>query len=151
MDLAARLAAPLPPQAREVLISGVTLRSSDARPGDLFTALPGAHTHGIRFAVAAVDAGAVAVLTDADGAAGMTSEDTVVPVLVVADPRAVLGEVSAAVYGDPSAALSVLGVTGTNGKTTTSYLLEAALAAAGHPAGLIGTIETRMRTPSGVV
>jgi UDP-N-acetylmuramoyl-L-alanyl-D-glutamate--2,6-diaminopimelate ligase len=139
------------PQAGEVLVNGVTLRSSDVAPGDLFTALPGANTHGIRFAAGAVHAGAVAVLTDADGAAGLPAEGTAVPVLVVADPRAVLGEVSAAVYGDPSTHLSVLGVTGTNGKTTTSYLLEAALAAAGHQAGLIGTIETRMRTPAGVV
>ena len=125
-------------------ISGVTLRSIDVRRGDLFAALPGANTHGIRFAGAAIQAGATAILTDPAGGAAMSDVD--LPLLVVADPRAVLGRIAAAVYGDPSRALSVLGVTGTNGKTTTCYLLEAALAAAGHKAGLIGTIETRMRT-----
>jgi len=150
-DLAAQLAVPLRPEGREVQVTGVTLRSTDARPGDLFAALPGANIHGIRFAAAAVAAGAVAVLTDPDGAAGMAQSGSAVPVLVVDDPRAVLGRMSAAVYGDPSTHLSVLAVTGTNGKTTTSYLLEAALTAAGHQTGLIGTIETRMQTRGGLV
>lgn len=150
-DLAAQLAVRLAPQDRSILVSGVTLRSSDVIPGDLFTALPGANTHGIRYAAAAVAAGAVAVLTDAAGAADLPLGGGVVPVLVVAYARGVLGQVSAAVYGDPSARMSVLGVTGTNGKTTTCYLLEAALDAAGHRAGLIGTIETRMHTADGLV
>jgi len=150
-DLAALVGARVNPQAGQNQVSGVTLRSSDVRPGDLFAALPGANTHGIRFAAAAVAAGAVAVLTDSAGAAAMPAGGGLVPILLVADPRVLLGQVSAAVYGDPSADLSVLGVTGTNGKTTTSYLLEAALESAGRHAGLIGTIETRMWTPDAVV
>ena len=73
------------------------------------------------------------------------------PVLVHADPRAALGPAAARIYGDPSTRLDVLGVTGTSGKTTTVYLLEAALAAAGASTGLIGTVETRLggrRLPS---
>jgi len=149
-DLAALAGAPMRPLLGRVEVTGVTLRSSDVRPGDLFAALPGANTHGIRFAAAAVDAGAVAILTDAAGASA-TTDLASLPVLVVADPRAVLGRVCAAVYGDPSRRLSVLGVTGTNGKTTTSYLLEAALRAAGQLPGLIGTIETRMQIADGLV
>lgn len=134
----------------------MTLSSSDVQPGDLFTAIAGAKTHGVRFAASAIRAGAVAILIDPAGAAMLDDPavDTPArgyPVLVVEDPRAVLGQVSAAVYGDPSRRLSVLGVTGTNGKTTTTYLLEAALAAAGQRAGMIGTIETRMRTAGGLI
>lgn len=149
-DLATLVGAQLRPHPEAVAVHGVTLRSADVRPGDLFAALPGANTHGIGFAAAAVAAGAVAILTDAAGASAMS--DVAGPlVLVVPDPRAVLGRVCAAVYGDPSRRLSVLGVTGTNGKTTTSYLLEAALRAAGRLPGLIGTIETRMQTADGLV
>jgi UDP-N-acetylmuramoyl-L-alanyl-D-glutamate--2,6-diaminopimelate ligase len=152
-ELAALLGAWVAPESGPVDVSGVTLRSSDVLPGDLFAALPGANTHGIRFASAAAAAGAVAILTDPAGAASLALGKGVKgpAVLAVTDPRAVLGQVSAVVYGDPSHRLSVLGVTGTNGKTTTSYLLEAALGAAGVPAGLIGTIESRMQTPDGLV
>ncbi|WP_445548460.1 MULTISPECIES: UDP-N-acetylmuramoyl-L-alanyl-D-glutamate--2,6-diaminopimelate ligase [unclassified Frankia] len=78
----------------------------------------------------------------ADTAAGAGVAD--VPVLVAADPRALLGPVAARVYGEPSTALTLLGVTGTNGKTTVAYLLEAGLRAAGHTTGLIGTVQTRL-------
>jgi UDP-N-acetylmuramoyl-L-alanyl-D-glutamate--2,6-diaminopimelate ligase len=67
-----------------------------------------------------------------------------VPLVVVDDPRGALGRVSAAVYGEPSERLSVLGITGTAGKTSVVYLLESGLRAAGVPAGLIGTVETRL-------
>ncbi len=126
-----------------VLVTGVTLASGEVRPGDLYAALPGARTHGASYAAHAVDAGAVAVLTDPDGAQRL--RDLPVPVCVVSDPRAVLGEVASRVYDRPSAALAVLGITGTNGKTTTAYLVEAGLAAAGWPSGLIGTVQTRTR------
>ncbi|MFD0823797.1 Mur ligase family protein, partial [Micromonospora zhanjiangensis] len=63
---------------------------------------------------------------------------------VVPDPRAVLGSVAAAVYGDPTAGLTVIGITGTAGKTSTAYLVESGLRAAGHVTGLIGTVETRL-------
>jgi UDP-N-acetylmuramoyl-L-alanyl-D-glutamate--2,6-diaminopimelate ligase len=95
------------------------------------------------FAAAAAAAGAVAVMTDPAGAA-IIGDALSAAVLTVTDPRAVLGDVAAAIYGDPTRHLSLLGVTGTNGKTTVAYLLEAGLAAAGHRTGLIGTVQTRI-------
>lgn len=129
---------PLP----ELRVTGVTLRGQEAQPGDLFAALPGAAVHGARYAADAVAAGAVAVLTDRAGAAELAGLD--VPVLVHPDPRAVLGVVAAQVYGRPSEQLTVIGVTGTSGKTTTTYLVEAGLRAAGRVAGLIGTVGVRI-------
>lgn len=129
---------PLP----ELRVTGVTLRGQDAQPGDLFAALPGSAVHGARYAADAVAAGAVAVLTDAAGAAESGGLD--VPVLVHPDPRSVLGAVAAEVYGRPSERLTVIGVTGTSGKTTTTYLVEAGLRAAGRVAGLIGTVGVRI-------
>jgi UDP-N-acetylmuramoyl-L-alanyl-D-glutamate--2,6-diaminopimelate ligase len=123
-------------------VTGVTLDSRSVRPGDLYAALPGFHRHGAEFAAEAVAAGAVAVLTDRAGAPA--AEAAGVPVLVAADPRAVLGPVAAAVYGQPAQELLMLGVTGTNGKTTTAYLLEAGLRAEGRRSGLVGTVETRI-------
>ena len=122
-------------------VSGCTLDSRAVRSGDLYAALPGARAHGADFAVEAVAAGATAVLTDASGA-GRVPPGT--PVLVADDPRAVLGEVARWVHGDPAAGMLVLGVTGTNGKTTTAFLLEAGLRAAGHRTGLLGTVLTRI-------
>ena len=124
-------------------IRGVTLRAQDAEPGDLFAALPGSAVHGARFTAEAVDAGAVAVLTDADGAAivhRLLGTPAPVPVLVHPAPRSVLGTLAADVYGHPSDRLVVLGVTGTSGKTTVAHLAEAGLRAAGRTTGLIGTV-----------
>ena len=130
------------PPAASVAVTGVTHDSRAVRRGDLYAALPGRRTHGVEFAAAAAAGGAVAVLTDPVGRDGAVASG--LPVLVVPDPRAVLGPVAARVYGDPSADLLVIGVTGTNGKTTTAYLLEAGLRAAGHRTGLVGTVETRV-------
>ncbi len=124
-------------------VTGASLASGDVRPGDLYAALPGARTHGARYAADAAARGAVAVLTDAAGEA--EARATGLAVCVVEDPRNVLGAVAARVYGRPSEQLTVIGITGTNGKTTTSYLVEAGLAAAGRPSGLIGTVQTRTR------
>ncbi len=124
-------------------IRGVTLASDDVRPGDLYAALPGARTHGARYAADAAARGAVAVLTDRDGL--LDAAATGLPVCVVDDPRAVLGAVADRVYGEPTGRLTVIGITGTNGKTTTAYLVEAGLAAAGLGTGLIGTVQTRTR------
>ena len=127
-----------------VVVTGVTLDSRAIRPGDLYAALPGAHVHGADFVAGAVDLGAVAVLTDPVGAALLALDEVPVPVLVVPDPRAVLGGVGSLVYGRASEVLTMLGITGTNGKTTTAYLLDAALRALGRVTGLIGTVETRI-------
>jgi UDP-N-acetylmuramoyl-L-alanyl-D-glutamate--2,6-diaminopimelate ligase len=121
-------------------VTGVTLDSRAVQPGDLYAALPGALTHGARFVPQAVADGASAILTDPAGAA--LAGECGVPLLVVPDPRGVLGEVSVLVYGHPARALRTFGVTGTNGKTTVTYMLAAALEHLGYPTGLIGTTGT---------
>jgi UDP-N-acetylmuramoyl-L-alanyl-D-glutamate--2,6-diaminopimelate ligase len=123
-------------------VTGVTLDSRAVAPGDLYAALPGSRVHGAAFCADAVAAGAVAVLTDPDGRARAAA--TGVPVFVLADPRGKLGEVACWVYGNPSSRLRLIGVTGTSGKTTSTYLLESGLRAAGHLTGLIGGVETRI-------
>jgi UDP-N-acetylmuramoyl-L-alanyl-D-glutamate--2,6-diaminopimelate ligase len=124
------------------VLSGVTLDSRAVRPGDLYAALPGTRTHGAAYSDQAVAAGAVAILTDPDGRD--RAARTGVPVFVVASPRMRLGDVSCWIYGDPSHRMTMIGVTGTSGKTTTSYLCEAGLRAAGHSTGLIGGVEIRI-------
>jgi UDP-N-acetylmuramoyl-L-alanyl-D-glutamate--2,6-diaminopimelate ligase len=140
VDLATLLGVDPAPDVGGLAVTGVTHDSRQVRPGDLYAALPGSSAHGASYAARAVDAGAVAVLTDAAGADMIDG----LPVLVVADARAVLGRVAARVYGEPASDLLVVGVTGTNGKTTTSYLVESGLRAAGHRTGMIGTVETRI-------
>ena len=127
-----------------VFVTGVSLDSRAIRPGDLYAALPGANVHGADFVTTALGRGAVAVLTDLGGASLLALSELSVPVLVVPDPRASLGLVAALVYGHASQKLTMLGITGTNGKTTTAYLLDSALRALGHVTGLIGTVETRI-------
>lgn len=121
-------------------ITGLALNTRDVRPGDLYAALPGARAHGADFAARAREAGAVAVLTDADGAARL---DGSLPVLVHPAPRSVLAGLAADLYDHPSEAFTTLGVTGTQGKTTTTYLAEAALGA--DRAAVVGTIGTRVK------
>jgi UDP-N-acetylmuramoyl-L-alanyl-D-glutamate--2,6-diaminopimelate ligase len=132
----------------EVVLTGVTMNSRLVQPGDLYVAAPGATTHGAQYAAAAVESGAVAVLTDPDGAAlcrdRFVSGEVSVPLLSVPRPRAVVGALAARLYGDPAASLALVGVTGTQGKTTTTRLAEAALEAAGVAAGVVGTIGTRL-------
>lgn len=126
-----------------VMVTGVTLRAQDAEPGDLFAALPGSRAHGASYAADALSGGAVAILTDAAGADALDLPSDVA-VLVHPDPRAALGALAAHVYGRPSETVTVIGVTGTSGKTTTTYLIEAGLRAAGRTAGLIGTVGVRI-------
>jgi UDP-N-acetylmuramoyl-L-alanyl-D-glutamate--2,6-diaminopimelate ligase len=127
-----------------VAVTGATLRAQHVRPGDLFAGLPGMRVHGADFAAEALAAGAAAILTDQEGADRAAPAEGTVPVLVHDDPRGILGAAAARVYGEPSRRLSILGVTGTSGKTTTTYLLESALRAAGFRTGLLGTVETRI-------
>ncbi|MEV4834134.1 UDP-N-acetylmuramoyl-L-alanyl-D-glutamate--2,6-diaminopimelate ligase [Nonomuraea sp. NPDC049486] len=120
-------------------LTGVTHDSRQARRGDLYVALRGARAHGADFSAEAMARGAVAVLTDAAGRDAAVA--TGLPVLVVPDPRALLGQVAAWVYGHPARDITVLGVTGTSGKSTTTFLLEAGLRAAGLRTGLVGGVE----------
>ncbi len=125
------------------LVTGITHDSRAVRPGDLYAALPGANVHGADFAAQAAAAGATAVLTDEAGAERAAA--TGLPVLTVPDPRAVMGALAAAVYDEPGDGLLRIGITGTSGKTTTSYLAEGGLRGArSGRTGLIGTVETRV-------
>lgn len=146
-DLAELIGADGGPGGLSGEVTGVTLRAQSVRPGDLFAALPGTHVHGASFASEAVRGGATAILTDSDGAAivdaGGEAPDGLA-VLVHPDPRAVLGAVAAAVYHDPSRVLTVIGITGTSGKTTTAHMVETALLGAGRSVGMIGTVGTRI-------
>lgn len=127
-----------------VTVHGVTLDSRAIRPDDLYAALPGANTHGGVFAAGAAKAGAAAILTDQVGRELVEAAGVDLPVIVVPSPRAVLGAVSAQVYGTADPDLAIVGITGTNGKTTTAYLIASALEALGRSTGLIGTVETRI-------
>jgi UDP-N-acetylmuramoyl-L-alanyl-D-glutamate--2,6-diaminopimelate ligase len=119
----------------------LALASGQVRPGDLFVALPGAKTHGARHAAAAAAAGARAVLTDRAGEALL---DVDLPRIVTEDVRAKLGELAAWFHGHPARQLTVVGITGTNGKTSTAHLAEAALAAGFGRVALLGTISARI-------
>ncbi len=141
-EVAARAGARLDPRGANVSLTGATVDSRGVLPGDLFGAVPGFSTHGATFASAAVAAGAAAVLTDTQGAA--LASPTGVPVMVSDDPRQALGLASAAIYGDPSRALTLIGITGTNGKTTTTYFIDAALRRVHAKTGLLGTVEMRI-------
>ena len=125
-----------------VIVRGLASDSRLVGSGDLYLALPGLNTHGAAYARSALQAGASAVLTDERGRQLISEQGLAgqLPVAVLADPRAVMAELAADFYGRPAQTMRMLGVTGTNGKTTTSYLIDAALRAAGHHAGLIGTL-----------
>jgi UDP-N-acetylmuramoyl-L-alanyl-D-glutamate--2,6-diaminopimelate ligase len=124
------------------LVTGITLTSQSVQPGDLYAALPGSRTHGANFAGDAAGRGAVAVLTDPSGANAAAGSG--LPLLVVPGPRERLGELAAWLFGQPASQLMMLGVTGTNGKTTTTFLLDSALRLSGQLTGMIGTVQTRV-------
>nr|WP_055503083.1 UDP-N-acetylmuramoyl-L-alanyl-D-glutamate--2,6-diaminopimelate ligase [Nonomuraea pusilla] len=122
-------------------LTGVTIDSRAVRRGDLYVALPGNHAHGAEYAAQAMAGGAVAVLTDRAGRDAAVA--TGLPVLIVPDPRALLGQISSWVYGQPAHDIQVIGITGTSGKSTSTFMVEAGLRAAGHTAGLVGGVEIR--------
>lgn len=122
--------------AAELELEAVTLDSRSVRPGSLFVAVPGSRLDGHDFVEQAVAAGAVAVI--AERATPLLG----VPQLLVPAARPALALAAAALHDFPSHRLGVVGVTGTDGKTTTAFMLRALLQAAGRPTGLLGTIET---------
>jgi len=119
--------------------TGVAVAASHVHPGDLYVGMRGAHTHGAVFAAEARDRGAVAILTDAEGRDLASAHG--MPILISPSPRAALGAVSGRVYGTADAPLTLFGVTGTNGKTSTAYLLDAVLRQLGRRTGLSTTAE----------
>ncbi|MCA9530897.1 MAG: UDP-N-acetylmuramoyl-L-alanyl-D-glutamate--2,6-diaminopimelate ligase [Myxococcales bacterium] len=120
-----------------VVVRGVRHDSRAVQPGDLFAALPGEHVDGARFATSAAARGAVAFLATRPLGAGR-------PTLVSGAVRRDLARASHRVYGDPTAALDVVGITGTNGKTTTAFLVDAMLARLGCRPALSTTVMTRV-------
>ena len=122
-----------------VEITGITLRSTEVEAGDLYVGIQGVNSHGAQYASQAAASGAVAVLTDPAGA--QLAADSGLPIVVVDSPRAALGEVSAWVYRTNERPPLMLGITGTNGKTSTAYILEAILKQLGLVTGLSSTAE----------
>lgn len=125
--------------ARDTALTGITLSTADVRPGDVYVGVRGQHRHGAEFASAAIAAGAVAIVTDAEGATLV--DDASIPVVVIEHPRAHLGALSAWVYGTAEHSATLYAVTGTNGKTSTVYLLKGILTQLGETAGLTSTAE----------
>jgi len=117
-----------------VEVTGLAFSSRDVRAGSLFFCVPGARADGHDFAADAVAAGAAALVVE-------RPLDLEVPQAVVADARAAMAPAAAAFFGDPTAELEVVGITGTNGKTTTAFLLRHVLEVAGTPTGLLGTVK----------
>ena len=133
----------LAPEERNV--TGIASDNRDIVTGEVFAALPGFHVHGAKFAPDAAKRGAAAILTDNDGGA-ISAELGVqdqVPVIVAEDLRQHFGPIAAHIYDSPAANMTTFAVTGTNGKTTTVYLLQHILMSLGLKAGLIGTVEMK--------
>jgi len=126
--------------ATDVSVSGVVHDSRMVAPGVLFCCLRGSNSDGHAFAAAAVEAGAAALLVD-------HAVDFDVAQVVVPDTRVAMGPIAAAFFGHPSRSLTVIGITGTNGKTTTTSLLAAILESAGLRTGVIGTLTGKHTTP----
>lgn len=130
--------------ADEVSFSGLTHVDSEVQAGDIFLAFPGAKVHGAQFIESAISRGAVAVLTDAEGAA----KSSVLPTLIVKDVREAGAVLASSFYRSPIRDMQSIGITGTNGKTTITTLLYQLLSAVGRETGLIGTVETRIGSES---
>ena len=126
-------------------IHGVQYDSRRAGPGDVFVAMRGGSTDGNRFVDAALQQGASAIVTDSTEAFDqLHAAHPDLPLALVEHGRRALAEVSAAVFGHPERQLKLSAVTGTNGKTTTTFLLEQLLASVGRKSVLLGTIETHI-------
>jgi UDP-N-acetylmuramoyl-L-alanyl-D-glutamate--2,6-diaminopimelate ligase len=126
---------------RDREVADISHDSRTVQPGTLFVAVRGFHSDGHRFIAQAVERGAMAVVAEAgDDAASRAG----IPQIIVVDSRKALALLAGNFFGHPSSRLSLVGVTGTNGKTTTTYLVKSIIEAAGSSAGLIGTIEYRI-------
>lgn len=125
------------PAARNIPISGIAIDSRQVRPGDLFLACRGLRHNGMEYIPAALKAGAVAVAVDA---AEPPAVEPSAPIVRVADLRQRAGCIISRFFDEPSRAMRLFGVTGTNGKSTVAYLIARALSSAGRRTGLIGTL-----------
>lgn len=133
-----------PQSLADCAATGISMNTADLRPGDLFVAMPGLKTHGAEFAQKAIESGCVAIITDENGFEILVQAQLAerVPVLLLESPRSKLGAISAFVYGNlGDHRPRIFGTTGTNGKTSTGYLLEAILRQLGETTGLTSTAE----------
>ncbi len=136
-DLFQDIEARVPAEAARLEVRSLSVDSRTVAAGALFAALPGVEADGAAFAAKAVERGAAAVL------AARLIEGVSAPTIVAKDPRRAFSQAASRFHGEPSKQLQLLGVTGTNGKTTTSYLVEQLAEARGLRAGVIGTVEQR--------
>jgi UDP-N-acetylmuramoyl-L-alanyl-D-glutamate--2,6-diaminopimelate ligase len=127
----------LPPGRSEREVQDIAHDSRKVRPGSLFVAVRGYHSDGHQFIPQAVKQGAAAIVAEKQDGPPLPADT---PLMIVRDSRMALALLADAFFGHPSRRLALTGVTGTNGKTTTTYLLKSIVEAAGHTAGLIGTI-----------
>jgi UDP-N-acetylmuramoyl-L-alanyl-D-glutamate--2,6-diaminopimelate ligase len=134
----------VPARWRDVGVQGLAADSRAVRPGDLFVAVPGEVTDGHLYIDAAVDAGAVAVVGEQNASQRSRRHLGVVPYLRVQSAKWALGQLAAAFHGHPSQELAATAVTGTKGKTTTCWILDAILRRSGAVTGLFGTVENRI-------
>lgn len=125
---------------QDITFTGLTHKDSDVEPGDIFLAFPGARVHGAEFIARASKAGAVAVLTDSDGAEFPND----LPTLICRDVREAGAVLASSFYRSPTRDLQSIGITGTNGKTTVTTILQQIFTKIGRESGLIGTVETRI-------
>lgn len=121
----------------EIPIHGITYDSRKVGPGFLFAAIKGEHLDGSRFVHDAVKRGATAILAESE------TSSVGIAQIVVPDVREAMAKLAASFYGEPCNDMTLIGVTGTNGKTTTTYLAESILRAAGFSVGVVGTINYR--------
>ena len=126
---------------KDIKISGIAINAAQVKKGDIFVALAGIKTHGANFVDQAIQNGAVAVLSD-------KKLDLSIPSFIHPSPREILGELSAWVYEKPFTKLTAIGITGTNGKTTTSNILKQIWQLCGLNSGLIGTLGVEVGTHS---
>ena len=128
------------PEVNRLEITGVAFDSRRVRPGYLFVCIPGFQTDGHDYAVSAVEAGAVALVVERV----LSEVPDHVPQIVVDNARARLGHLAARFYDYPASKLATVGITGTNGKTSTAFLCETVLRQADQAPGLIGTIRAKV-------
>jgi UDP-N-acetylmuramoyl-L-alanyl-D-glutamate--2,6-diaminopimelate ligase len=124
----------------DIDIGDISYHSHRTQEGDLFVALRGAKTDGHHFIAESIQRGAGAIMVEQ-----MPPQPLDVPVVSVTDTRKALAQISAELFSHPSSEIQLVGITGTNGKTTTSYLVESILKAAGRTVGVIGTVNYRLR------
>ncbi|MCW5801292.1 MAG: UDP-N-acetylmuramoyl-L-alanyl-D-glutamate--2,6-diaminopimelate ligase, partial [Deltaproteobacteria bacterium] len=127
--------------SEDVAVAGVRSDSREVTAGDVFVAVRGLRADGHDFVPPAIELGAAAVVVERE------LPGLAVPQIVVGDGAAALGVLVGRALGDPAKAMTLIGVTGTNGKTTTTYLVESILAASGATVGVIGTVEMRWNGP----